>query len=146
MSIWKTKEVDLAEVRKLEQGNILQHLGIEIVEIGGDFVSGKMPVDHRTQQPFGILHGGASVVLAESLGSVASGLVLDWGRQYAVGIEVNANHLRSVSAGYVYGTAKAVHIGRRSHVWSIEIANDSGKIVCTSRLTMMVLEKPNTRA
>jgi 1,4-dihydroxy-2-naphthoyl-CoA hydrolase len=145
MSIWN-RDVDLESVRKLEQGNILEHLEIEVVEIGDDFVRGKMPVDHRTHQPLGILHGGASVVLAESLGSIASNLVVDSTKQYAVGMEVNANHLRPVSNGYVHGTAKAVHIGRKSHVWSIEITNDEGKMVCMSRLTMMVVELPNTRA
>lgn len=146
MSIWNTEEVDLEQVRKLEHGNILEHLNIEVVEIGDDFVRGKMPVDHRTHQPFGILHGGASVVLAESLGSIASNLVVDSGKYYAVGMEVNANHLRPVSDGCVYGTARAVHIGRKSHVWSIEITNDEGRIVCMSRLTMMVVAIPNTRA
>ncbi|HIA06838.1 MAG TPA: hotdog fold thioesterase [Flavobacteriales bacterium] len=145
MSIWNTEE-SLENVRKLEKGNILEHLEIEVVEIGDDFVRGKMPVDHRTHQPLGILHGGASVVLAESLGSIASNLVVDSTKQYAVGMEVNANHLRPVSKGYVHGTAKAVHIGRKSHVWSIEITNDEGKMVCMSRLTMMVVEIPNTRA
>lgn len=145
MSIWNTEE-SLENVRKLEKGNILEHLEIELVEIGDDFVRGKMPVDHRTHQPLGILHGGASVVLAESLGSIASNLVVDSTKQYAVGMEVNANHLRPVSNGYVHGTAKAVHIGRKSHVWSIEITNDEGKMVCMSRLTMMVVELPNTRA
>jgi 1,4-dihydroxy-2-naphthoyl-CoA hydrolase len=145
MSIWNTEE-SLENVRKLEKGNILEHLEIELVEIGDDFVRGKMPVDHRTHQPLGILHGGASVVLAESLGSIASNLVVDSTKQYAVGMEVNANHLRPVSNGYVHGTAKAVHIGRKSHVWSIEITNDEGKMVCMSRLTMMVVEIPNTRA
>jgi len=145
MSIWNTEE-SLENVRKLEKGNILEHLEIELVEIGDDFVRGKMPVDHRTHQPLGILHGGASVVLAESLGSIASNLVVDSTKQYAVGMEVNANHLRPVSKGYVHGTAKAVHIGRKSHVWSIEITNDEGKMVCMSRLTMMVVEIPNTRA
>jgi 1,4-dihydroxy-2-naphthoyl-CoA hydrolase len=145
MSIWNTEE-SLENVRKLEKGNILEHLEIEVVEIGDDFVRGKMPVDHRTHQPLGILHGGASVVLAESLGSIASNLVVDSTKQYAVGMEVNANHLRPVSKGYVHGTARAVHIGRKSHVWSIEITNDEGKMVCMSRLTMMVVEIPNTRA
>ena len=145
MSIWNTEE-SLQNVRKLEKGNILEHLEIALVEIGDDFVRGKMPVDHRTHQPLGILHGGASVVLAESLGSIASNLVVDSTKQYAVGMEVNANHLRPVSKGYVHGTAQAIHIGRKSHVWSIEITNDEGKMVCMSRLTMMVVELPNTRA
>jgi len=143
MSIWNT-EASLETVRKLEQGNILEHLGIEVVEVGEDFVKGKMPVDHRTHQPHGILHGGASVVLAESLGSIASNLLVDTSKHYAVGLEVNANHIRQVTEGYVYGTAKPIHVGRKSHVWSIEIVNDEGKLVCTSRLTMMVVKIPNT--
>ena len=141
MSIWYT-ENSLEAIRKMEQGNILEHLGIEIVEVGENFIKGKMPVDKRTHQPQGILHGGASVVLAESLGSVASNLVVDTRKDYAVGLEVNANHLRQVSRGYVHGIAKPIHIGRKSHVWSIEIVNDDGKLVCISRLTMMVVKIP----
>ena len=138
MAIWFS-EVDLATVRKMEHGNILEALGIEILEIGDDFVKGKMPVDHRTHQPHGILHGGASVVLAESLGSIASNLVVDTSVQYAVGLDVNANHIRPVSSGYVYGIARPIHVGRKSHVWSIEITNDQDKMVCISRLTMAVI-------
>ncbi|MBL4755680.1 MAG: hotdog fold thioesterase [Flavobacteriales bacterium] len=141
MSIWYT-ENSLEAIRKMEQGNILEHLGIEIVEVGENFIKGKMPVDKRTHQPQGILHGGASVVLAESLGSVASNLVVDSSKDYAVGLEVNANHLRQVSRGYVHGIAKPIHIGRKSHVWSIEIVNDDGKLVCISRMTMMVVKIP----
>lgn len=143
MSIWNTQET-LENVRRLEKGNILEHLDIEITEIGDDFIKGTMPVDHRTHQPIGILHGGASVVLAESLGSIASNLVVDSTKYYAVGMEVNANHLRPVSEGHVHGIAKPVHIGRKSHVWSIEIVNDEGKMVCMSRLTMMVVAIPNS--
>ncbi|MBL4658645.1 MAG: hotdog fold thioesterase [Flavobacteriales bacterium] len=128
----------------MEHGNILEVLGIEVLEIGDDFVKGKMPVDHRTHQPHGILHGGASVVLAESLGSIASNLVVDSSKQYAVGLDVNANHLRPVSEGYVYGISRPIHIGRKSHVWSIEITNEEGKMVCISRLTMAVIDIPKT--
>ena len=143
MAIW-FKEVDLSAQKKMEHGNILEVLGIEVLEIGDDFVKGKMPVDHRTHQPHGILHGGASVVLAESLGSIASNLVVDSSKQYAVGLDVNANHLRPVSEGYVYGISRPIHIGRKSHVWSIEITNEEGKMVCISRLTMSVIDIPKT--
>lgn len=142
MAIW-FKEVDLATVQKMEHGNILEALGVKIIEIGDDFIKGKMPVDHRTHQPHGILHGGASVVLAESLGSIGSNLILDTSKNYAVGLDVNANHIRPVSEGNVYGIAKPIHIGRKSHVWSIEITSEEGKMVCISRLTMMVVEIPN---
>ena len=143
MAIW-FKEIDLSAQKKMEHGNILEVLGIEVLEIGDDFVKGKMPVDHRTHQPHGILHGGASVVLAESLGSIASNLVVDSSKQYAVGLDVNANHLRPVTSGSVYGVAKPIHIGRKSHVWSIEITNEEGKMVCISRLTMAVIDIPKT--
>jgi len=133
----------LESMRQMEHGNILEVLGIEILEVGDDYVKGKMPVDKRTHQPHGILHGGASVVLAESLGSIASNLVVDTTKQYAVGLDINANHLRPVSEGFVYGIAKPIHVGRKSHVWSIEITNEEGKMVCISRLTMAVIDIPN---
>jgi 1,4-dihydroxy-2-naphthoyl-CoA hydrolase len=118
---------------------IADALGIEVLEIGADRVTGRMPVDGRTHQPYGLLHGGASVVLAETLGSVGShALVAESGRG-AVGIEVNANHLRGVSEGWVHGEAQLVHKGGRLHVWSIELRDDAGKLVCTSRLTVMIV-------
>jgi 1,4-dihydroxy-2-naphthoyl-CoA hydrolase len=116
-------------------------LGIEFTEIGPDFVRAKMPVNERTRQPFGILHGGASAALAETLGSVASTLRLNLSEQYPVGLEINANHLKRVESGYVYGTAKAVHLGRRTHVWGIEIINEERRLVCVSRLTVMIVDK-----
>jgi len=117
------------------------HLGIEFTEVGPDYLCGRMPVDERTRQPFGILHGGASAALAETLGSVASTLCLDLSEQYPVGLEINANHIRPVESGYVYGTAKAVHLGRRTHIWDIQIVNEAGKRVCVSRLTVMVVNR-----
>ena len=138
MSIWFHKEFD-DRVKQMQKGNILEQLGIEVVEIGDDFVKGKMPVDHRTHQPTGLLHGGASVVLAESLGSIGANLVIDNSKQLCVGIEVNANHIRSVREGYVFGVARPVNLGGKIHVWSIEITNEEGKIVCSSRLTMAVI-------
>ena len=118
-----------------------KHLGIEFTEIGADFLRGRMPVDERTRQPYGILHGGASVALAETLGSTAAGLVVDPDKYRVVGQEINANHIRAVSDGFVIGTARPHHVGRRSHVWEIRIADEQERLVCISRLTMFVLEK-----
>jgi 1,4-dihydroxy-2-naphthoyl-CoA hydrolase len=116
-------------------------LGIEYVEIGDDFIKARMPVDQRTHQPFGLLHGGASVVLAESLGSVATYLNIDSERFAAVGIEVNANHVRSVKSGFVTGTVRPLHVGRSTQIWDIRIEDDAGKLVCASRLTVAVIAK-----
>jgi 1,4-dihydroxy-2-naphthoyl-CoA hydrolase len=118
-----------------------QHLGIEFTELGADFLRGRMPVDARTRQPFGILHGGASVALAETLGSTAAGLVVDPDKYRCVGQEINANHVRAISDGFVIGTARPLHVGRRSHVWEIRIADEQDRLVCISRITMFVLEK-----
>lgn len=121
---------------------IANAIGLEVLTVEAERVTGKMPVDHRTHQPYGMLHGGASVVLAETLGSVGSHfLVADQG-QAAVGVEVNANHLRSVRSGWVHGEAKLIHRGGKMHVWNIEIKDDGGRLVCTSRLTVMIIPKP----
>lgn len=140
MNIW-FKKYELKDIQGMSKGTILEALGIVITEITDNSVEGKMPVDNRTKQPAGILHGGASVVLAESLGSIASGLVVDTHRYYCVGLDVNANHVRPVDKGYVYGSAAPIHIGKKTHVWSIEIKNEKNKLVCISRLTMAVVEK-----
>lgn len=117
-------------------------MGIELTEIGPDYITARMPVDHRTKQPMGLLHGGASVLLAESLGSFASFLCIeDINRYMAVGVEVNANHLRPVTQGYVFGTARPVRLGRLIHVWNIEIFDEQDHLVCTSRLTIAVVER-----
>lgn len=124
-------------------GNSLpQHLGIEFTELGPDFIRGRMPVDDRTRQPYGILHGGASVALAETLGSTGAGLVVDPDKFQVVGQEINANHVRAVKDGFVIGTARPLHIGRRSHVWEIPITDEQDRLVCISRITMFVIEKP----
>ncbi|GAB3939101.1 hypothetical protein GCM10028804_63050 [Larkinella terrae] len=116
-------------------------MGIEVTELGDGFMTARMPVDHRTHQPFGILHGGASVVLAETLGSIASFTQLDDpSRQRAVGLEINANHIRSVKEGWVYGKVTPIHIGRTTHIWDIRITDEAGKLVCVSRLTVAVLD------
>ncbi len=135
------KSFDLDFLRNLNPKTIDKQLGIEFTEIGEDFIIAKMPVDHRTHQPFGILHGGASVVLAESLGSVASMLSLeDPEKQRAVGLEISANHIRAVREGWVYGRVTALHVGRKTHVWDIKITNETGKLVCVSRLTVAVID------
>ena len=136
--IWH-KPYQLKDILFLTKDNMLEHIGIEITELGDDFVKAKMPVDHRTFQPVKILHGGASVALAESLGSIGAYLVVDHTKFDCVGMEINANHLRPVSSGYVYGIAKPIHIGSKSQVWSIEITNEKGKLVCISRITMAVI-------
>lgn len=121
--------------------SMIAHLGIEITALGEDYISGKMPVDHRTIQPFGILHGGASMVLAETLGSYGSYALIDKNLFYCVGLEINANHIRSVKSGYVFGHAVLLHLGRKTHVWKIDVSNEAGKLVCTGRFTVAVLKK-----
>ncbi len=140
--IWKTAPT-LEVMNNIGKGSMSDHVGIEFVESGADFLTAKMPVDQRTVQPFRILHGGASVVLAETLGSVASVLCLaDMSKQQAVGVEINANHLSSAREGsYVYGTVRPVRVGRTIHVWNIEIKNEQGKLVCVSRLTVAIVER-----
>lgn len=120
---------------------MVEYLGIEYTALGTDFITAKMPVDHRTHQPFGLLHGGASVVLAETLGSVAANCTLDPAKQYAVGLDINANHLKSARSGYVYGTTTPIHIGKTTQVWEIRIENEEKQLVCISRITMAILEK-----
>lgn len=139
MSIWHTPPaIDL--INGFSENCMVAHIGIEITDIGDNYICGKMPVDHRTIQPFGLLHGGASVVLAETLGSIASGLVVDSTKKKCVGLEINANHLRSATSGWVYGTARPIHLGRSTHVWDIQITTDQNKLLCISRLTMAVLD------
>ena len=138
--MWFT-QCSLSDLHAFVKGNMLEHLGIELTELGNDFIKAKMPVDHRTMQPAGILHGGASVALAESLGSIASTLCVDFSKYYCVGLDINANHIRPVSDGFVFGTARPLHIGRTTHVWEIKIENAVGKLVCISRITMAVIER-----
>jgi len=118
-----------------------QSLGIEFTEIGTNWLTARMPVDHRTHQRFGILHGGASVALAETLGSVAAHLCIDNSKQYCVGLEINANHLKGVRDGFVYGTTRPIHTGRSTQVWEIKITNEENEMVCVSRITMAILSK-----
>lgn len=138
MSIWK-QDTDLARINAWSANTMMETLGISIDAIGEDWLQGSMPVDHRTHQPYGLLHGGASVVLAETLGSTAAMLTLDPERQRAVGLDINANHIRGVRSGSVTGTAKAWHLGRTTQVWEIRIESEQGALVCISRLTMAVI-------
>ena len=135
--IWK-QDISVASLTALHVGTTVAHLGIEFLEVGEDFIRARAPVDHRTLQPAGILHGGISVVLAETLGSCGAAGAAGAGVQ-VVGLEVNANHLRSVRSGWVSGTARPVHIGRSTHVWQIELVNERGQRTCLSRLTMAIL-------
>lgn len=131
--------VSLDELNRLSRGTLIDHLGIVFTGAGEDWLQATMPVDERTRQPYGLLHGGASVVLAETLGSSAGNLCVDTAGQVCVGLEINANHLRAVRSGMVTGTARALHVGRTTQVWEIRIENEAGKPVCISRLTLAVV-------
>jgi 1,4-dihydroxy-2-naphthoyl-CoA hydrolase len=138
-SIWHQKP-DLEMVNgPMNRNTIVELLGIQITEVGDDFLSGTMPADTRTFQPYGVVHGGANVVLAETLGSVAGAHVIDMSTTKCLGQDVNATHLRPVSSGLVLGTAKPIHLGRRSHVWEIRLTNEAGKLTCISKLTLAIL-------
>jgi 1,4-dihydroxy-2-naphthoyl-CoA hydrolase len=140
MGIWFKKDLSLADIILLGKGTMGEHIGIEWAEVGEDFLSARMPVDHRTRQPYGLLHGGASVALAETLGSVAAAMVIDSNKFYCVGLEINANHVRSAKEGYVTGITKPIHIGASTHVWDIKIYDDREKLVCVSRITVAILK------
>ena len=141
MSIWFHKERPLEKLSPLSSGNMGTHLGIEWVETGDDFVKAKMPVDRRTRQPYGLLHGGASCVLAETIGSIASAMVIDHDPFLCVGLEINANHIRSARDGFVTGTARPLHLGSTTHVWDIRITDERDKLVCVSRLTVAIIPR-----
>ncbi|WP_250634015.1 hotdog fold thioesterase [Pinirhizobacter soli] len=138
MSIWK-QSTELARINGWSTNTMMATLGITFTAVGDDWLSATMPVDHRTHQPFGLLHGGASVVLAETVGSTAAMLALDPAVEVAVGLDINANHIRGVRSGLVTGTAKVVHLGRSTQVWEIRITNEEDSLVCLSRLTMAVV-------
>ncbi len=139
--IW-FKNYDLKFVEGIRSGGMAKHIGIEITEVGPDFLKGRMPVDERTVQPFGILHGGASCVLSETLGSIAAWMTIDPENYRAVGLEINANHIRAVTEGYVVGTCTAMHVGKRTQVWQTDITEEkTGKRVCISRLTVAVINQ-----
>jgi len=140
MSIWRNR-CTLEELNAQSIDTMLEPLGIVFTEIGEDFLRADMPVDARTRQTLGILHGGASVALAETVGSVGANLCVDTAHYYCVGQDINANHVRAARDGWVTGLGRPLHIGGRSHVWAIDITNAAGQLVCVSRLTMAVLER-----
>ncbi len=141
MSIWFKKDLVIEDLLPLGKLNMGEHLGMEWVELGDNYLKARMPVDHRTRQPYGLLHGGASVALAETIGSVAAAMVVDHTKYYCVGLEINANHVRAVKEGFVTGIGSPIHIGSTTQVWDIKIYNESGKLVCVSRLTVAVLKR-----
>jgi 1,4-dihydroxy-2-naphthoyl-CoA hydrolase len=140
MSIFK-EGITLEVLNRQSKNTMVEHIGIEFTAIGPDFLEAKMPVDKRTHQPFGLLHGGASVALAETLGSMAAHCCVDIEKQFCVGLDINANHVRGVKSGFVKGVTKALHIGKKTQVWEIRITNENDDLVCISRITMAVLDK-----
>ena len=139
--IWFDKELSLEKMKPLGPGTMGEHLGIRWTEVGDNFLKAEMPVDHRTLQPYGLLHGGASCALAETIGSVASAMVIDHSKFYCVGLEINANHVRSAREGYVTGTATPLHLGSTTHVWDIRIHDGQNKLICVSRLTVAIIKR-----
>lgn len=139
--IWFNKDLQFPSLKTTAPATMAEHLGMEWVALGPGFLSLKMPVDERTHQPYGLLHGGASCALAETVGSIASYLVIDSEKFICVGLEINANHIRGVRSGYVTGIATPLHLGSTTHVWDIKINDDAGKLVCISRLTVAILQK-----
>ena len=140
-AIWFNNNLKAEDLAHLRKNTLAEQIGLEITEVGPDFLRGTIPVDHRTVQPYGLLHGGASCVLAETLGSVASAYVVDHSKFYCVGLEINANHVRGVRSGIVIGTARPLHLGAGTHVWEIKMEDERGKLVCVSRLTVMVIPR-----
>jgi 1,4-dihydroxy-2-naphthoyl-CoA hydrolase len=141
MTILFPQDITLAQLNATSQGNMIGELGIEYTALGPDYLVAKMPVNHKTKQPMGLLHGGASVVLAETVGSMASNILVDRTQHYGVGLEINANHVRKATEGYVYAVAKPLHIGKSTHVWDIRITDEQEQLICASRLTVAILPK-----
>jgi len=140
MKIWKSLR-SLEDLNSARPGTLVEHIGMEFTEIGDDFIRGTLPVDGRTRQPYGLLHGGASVALAETLGSTGATMCVDTKEFQCVGQEINANHVRAARTGLVTGTARPLHLGGRTQVWNIDIVNNEGKLVCTSRLTIAIIRR-----
>lgn len=138
--IWNVRPT-LELLNGFNEGTMAQTIGLEFVEVGDDFIRARMPVDNRTQQPFGLLHGGASATLAETLGSIAGAFCVNFEKNYVVGLEINCNHVRSAREGYVYGTTRPIHLGGKTQIWDIRILDERDKLVCISRLTLAVLER-----
>lgn len=140
--MWKLTDISTAELNELSPGTMAEALDIEFTEIGQGYLKATMPVNNSTRQPYGLLHGGASAALAETVGSVASSLCIDTDKQICVGLEINCNHIRGKKEGIVTATATPLHIGATTHVWDIKIHDERGKLICVSRLTMAILKKP----
>lgn len=140
-AIWFNKSLRVEDLKPIGKNTMAEHLGLEWVEVGENFLKAKLPVDHRTNQPYGLLHGGASCVLAETLGSVASVMVVDHSKFYCVGLEINANHVRGIKEGYVTGVCTPLHIGATTHVWDIKIYDEKERLTCVSRLTVVIIPK-----
>jgi 1,4-dihydroxy-2-naphthoyl-CoA hydrolase len=141
MSIWFNKQISIDELNRRGRNTMSEFLGIEFTEIGDDFLTATMPVNERTRQPIGILHGGANVVLAETLASTAANAIVDLSKFYCVGLEINANHIRSVKDGIVTAVTKPIHLGRTTQIWEINLFNEEGKMTCISRMTASVLSR-----
>ena len=142
-AIWHRRPA-LTALQAMARGTAIEHLGIEFAEVGDDWISARMPVDARTIQPYGLLHGGVSVALAETLGSAAAHHCVDDNAFLPVGIQISANHVRGVREGIVHGVARALHLGRTIHLWEIRIANDAGQLVCASNLTLSIVPRQST--
>lgn len=140
-AIWFDKQLTIEKLNPLIANNMASHIGIEWLELGDDFLKAKMPVDNRTKQPYGLLHGGASCVLSETIGSIASALIVDHSKFVCVGLEINANHVRSARDGFVTGIARPLHLGNNTHVWDVRITDEVDKLVCVSRLTVAIIPR-----
>ncbi|HKT31871.1 MAG TPA: hotdog fold thioesterase [Gammaproteobacteria bacterium] len=145
MTIW-LKPVSVDDLNQYQQQTLVTHLGIRYTEVGDDYLKATMPVDARTKQPAGILHGGASAALAETLGSTGANLVVDRTKTLCVGLELNCNHVRAMRQGQVTGTARPLHVGRTTQVWEIKITDDQDRLVCVSRITMAVLDRSTIKS
>lgn len=141
MAIW-FGDVDLDFIQKRGKETMIDHLGIELLEAGDDFLKARMPVDRRTKQPAGLLHGGASVALSETVASLGATYCIDRAKFTCVGLEINANHVRSATGGFVYAVARPAHLGRTTHIWEVKITDEADKLVCISRVTMAILANP----
>ena len=138
----KLKQISIDEINRFNKNTLMEVLGIECVELGEDYIVSRMPVDSRTHQPMGLLHGGASAALIESIGSMGSTLLIDLSKEVPVGLEVNANHISGVKSGFVKAVGKIVHAGKRTHLWQVDIFDETtSKLVCTGRLTVMIIQK-----
>jgi 1,4-dihydroxy-2-naphthoyl-CoA hydrolase len=138
------RQVSIDLINQMNRNTLMERLGIECIELGKDYVVSRMPVDHRTHQPMGLLHGGASAALIESIGSMGSTLLIDLDKQQPVGLEINCNHIGGVRSGYVIATGKIVHAGKRTHLWQVDIREDgTDRLICTGRLTVMIIDKKN---